>query len=339
MTARVLPAADPAAREEAAAILRAGGLVAFGTETVYGLGANALDPAAVAKVFAAKGRPRFDPLIVHLAGTDERGEPVRPLLEAVVANLSSPAAALIERFWPGPLTLVLPKAAAVPDLVTAGLGSVAVRTPASETARDLIRRAGVPIAAPSANRFGGISPTTAAHVAEGLGGAVGLILDAGPCPVGIESTVVGFEPDAAGVVRPVVLRPGAVTPEALAEVCGRPIAVRGGSADPGRAQTSPGSLSRHYAPGTPLTLVDSPGEVREPARCGLLTFRPTDAADRFAACETLSAGGDLTQAAAGFYAALRRLDALGLDRLAATRFPPTGLGAALNDRLRRAAAG
>ena len=339
MTARVLPAADPAARAEAAAVLRAGGLVAFGTETVYGLGANALDPAAVAKVFAAKGRPRFDPLIVHLAGADERGEPVSPLLETVVADLPGPAAALIERFWPGPLTLVLPKAAAVPDLVTAGLRSVAVRTPASETARDLIRRAGVPIAAPSANRFGGISPTTAAHVAEGLGETVDLILDAGPCPVGIESTVVGFEPNATGELQPIVLRPGAVTAEALAEACGRPVAVREGSADPGRAQISPGSLSRHYAPGTPLTLIESPGEVREPARCGLLTFRPTDAADRFAACETLSAGGDLTEAAAGFYAALRRLDALGLDRLFATTFPPTGLGAALNDRLRRAAAG
>ncbi|QDT17892.1 L-threonylcarbamoyladenylate synthase [Alienimonas californiensis] len=334
MTARLLSAADPAAIGEAAAVLREGGLVAFGTETVYGLGANALDPTAVAKVFAAKDRPRFDPLIVHLPGGDDA-----PGLATVVADLPDDARALAERFWPGPLTLVLPKAAAVPDLVTAGLGSVAVRVPASEPARALLRAAGVPVAAPSANRFGGISPTTAAHVAEGLGEAVDLILDAGPCEVGIESTVVGFETDAGGARRPVVLRPGAVTAEALGAALGRTIEVRTGNADPGAAQTSPGSLSRHYAPRTPLTLVDDAEEVEAAGACGLLAFLPPPRPERFAACETLSATGDLTEAAAGFYAALRRLDALGLPRLAAVRFPPHGLGAALNDRLRRAAAG
>ena len=334
MPARVLSAADPAAIGEAAAVLRAGGLVAFGTETVYGLGANALDPAAVARVFAAKGRPRFDPLIVHLADRDGT-----PSLADVAAEPPPVAAALADRFWPGPLTLVLPKHPAVPDLVTAGLGSVAVRVPAGEAARALIRAAGVPVAAPSANRFGGISPTTAAHVAEGLGDAVDLILDAGPCRVGIESTVAGFEPDAAGRLRPVVLRPGAVTAEALAEAVGGPVEVRGGSADPAAAQVSPGSLSRHYAPRTPLTLVDDPAEVASPAECGLLAFAPPAEPSRFAACVTLSAAGDLTEAAAGFYAGLRRLDALGLPRLVAVRFPPAGLGVALNDRLRRAAAG
>ncbi len=332
MPARILSAADPAAVAEAAAILRAGGLVAFGTETVYGLGANALDPAAVAKVFAAKGRPRFDPLIVHLPGGTDT-----PALHEIVAEVPPAAAALAERFWPGPLTLVLPKAPAVPDLVTAGLGSVAVRVPRSDAARTLLRAAGIPVAAPSANRFGGISPTTAAHVAEGLGEAVDLILDAGPCEVGIESTVVGFEPDDAGELRPVILRPGAVTAEALAAAVGGEVEVRTGSADPGTAQVSPGSLSRHYAPRTPLDLVDHPDAVERPGGCGLLSFAPSSAAARFAAAETLSATGDETEAAANFYAALRRLDALGLARLAATPCPPHGLGAALNDRLRRAA--
>ncbi|NNJ26780.1 L-threonylcarbamoyladenylate synthase [Alienimonas chondri] len=332
MTARVLSAADPAAIGEAAAVLRAGGLVAFGTETVYGLGANALDPTAVAKVFAAKGRPRFDPLIVHLP--DRNGT---PSLADVTAEVSPAAAALAERFWPGPLTLVLPKANGIPDLVTAGLPSVAVRVPASVAARALIQAAGVPIAAPSANRFGGISPTTAAHVADGLGDAVDLILDAGPCPVGIESTVVAFEPNAGGGLWPVVLRSGAATAEALEELIGEAIEVRTGNADPGAAQVSPGSLSRHYAPRTPLALVDHPGEIDQPRECGLLTFLPPRDAGRFASCETLSATGSLTEAAAGFYAALRRLDERCLPRLAAVRFPNEGLGTALNDRLKRAA--
>ena len=325
MPARLLSAEEPDAVAAAAAVLRAGGLVAFGTETVYGLGANALDVDAVARVFAAKGRPRFDPLIVHLADAAD--------LPAVAAEMPDAARRLTDRFWPGPLTVVLPKTGAVPDLVTAGLPGVAVRVPASARARELIRRAGVPVAAPSANPFGGISPTTAAHVAEGLGDAVDVILDCGPCAVGVESTVVGFDGGA-----PTVLRPGGVGAEAIANVLGGPAAVRGGSADPGRPQTSPGSLSRHYAPRTPLSLVDDPRGVPDPAACGLLTFAPHAAAGRFAAAEALSAAGDDREAAANLYAALRRLDALGLPRLAATRCPPAGLGAAINDRLERAAA-
>ena len=331
MPARVLSAADPAAIAEAGGILRAGGLVAFGTETVYGLGANALDVDAVARVFAAKGRPRFDPLIVHLADAAD--------LPAVAADAPPVARRLIDAFWPGPLTVVLPKTAAVPDLVTAGLPNVAVRVPGTEAARALIRAAGAPVAAPSANPFGGISPTTAAHVADGLGDAVDAILDCGPCAVGVESTVVAFEPDAGGDPRPVVLRAGGVTAERLAGIAGAPVEVRAGSADPGSAQASPGSLARHYAPRTPLTRYARTGDVPDPGACGLLSFGPAPGAARFAAAEVLSEAGDDREAAANLYVALRRLDALGLERLAATPAPGTGLGAAINDRLRRAAAG
>ena len=326
MTARVLSASSPADLAEAAGLLAAGKLVAFGTETVYGLGANALDPAAVAGVFAAKHRPRFDPLIVHLS--DPAGLP------AVATDVPSAAAALTAAFWPGPLTVVLPKTAAVPDLVTAGLPNVAVRVPAPVAARSLVRAAGVPVAAPSANRFGSISPTTAAHVLDGLGGDIDAVLDCGPCAVGVESTVVGFERG-----RPVVLRPGGVPAPEIERVLGEPVAVRTGSADPAAPQTSPGSLSRHYAPRTPLSLVGDPAAVAEAEGCGLLTFAPHPAAGRFAVAEVLSLKGEDREAAANLYAALRRLDAAGLRRLVAAPVPDGGLGVAINDRLRRAAAG
>ena len=311
--------------DRAAALLRGGGLVAFGTETVYGLGADAADTAAAARIFAAKGRPRFDPLIVHLPDADRLAE--------FAADVPQAARRLTARFWPGPLTVVLPKTAAVPDLVTAGLPAVALRVPAPPATRELLRRAGVPVAAPSANRFGAISPTTAAHVAGGLGDAVDYVFDTGPCPVGVESTVVGFEHG-----RPVVLRPGGVTVEAIAAVVG-PVEVRTGTADPSGPQASPGTLSRHYAPDTPLRLVDDPADVPDADRVGLLSPGPTPHAGRFAACEVLATTGDDVEAAANFYAALRRLDAAGLVGLAAVPFPPHGLGVALNDRLRRAAAG
>ena len=324
--ARVLSADDPGQLAEAAAVLRAGGLVAFGTETVYGLGANALGPAAVAGVFAAKGRPRFDPLIVHLADAAE--------LPTVAAGVPAAARRLTGRFWPGPLTVVLPKTGAVPDLVTAGLPGVAVRVPASAAARRFLAACGVPVCAPSANPFGGVSPTTAAHVLDGLGDAIDAVLDCGPCAVGVESTVVGFEGG-----RPVVLRVGGVPAGEIEAVLGEPVEVRTGSADPGRPLTSPGSLSRHYAPRTPLTLVSDPAAVGDPGRAGLLTFAPHPAADLFAAREALSETGDDREAAANLYAVLRRLDAAGLDRLYAAPVPDAGLGAAINDRLRRAAVG
>ena len=321
MPARTLPADDPAAVAEAAAVIRGGGLVAFGTETVYGLGAHALDPAAVAKVFAAKGRPRFDPLIVHLPAAGRLGE--------VVTDVPAVARTLAAWFWPGPLTLTLPKRACVPDLVTAGLPDVAVRVPASAAALRFLEACGVPVCAPSANPFGGISPTTAAHVRDGLGDAVDLILDAGPCRVGVESTVLAVPPTG----PPALLRPGGVTRAELEAVVG-PLADPP-PADDDAPQIGPGRLSRHYAPRTPLTVSADP--VSGPD-AGLLAFVPPPEPHRWGAVETLSAAGDPVEAAANFYAALRRLDAAGCARLAASPFPPAGLGEALNDRLRRAAA-
>ena len=228
---------DPDAIEQAAAIIRSGGLVAFGTETVYGLGADATNPDAVARIFAAKGRPATNPLIVHVA--DVAGA------AACVAEWPESAATLAAHFWPGPLTLVLPRSNIIPDIVTAGQGTVGVRVPASVVACDLIRRAGRPIAAPSANRSNRISPTTAAHVAKDLDGAVDLILDSGPCLGGIESTVL----DLSGPT-PAVLRPGLVSAEAIAVVLGGPVAHRVGPVAPGRAAPSPGRRG-HGSPPLP----------------------------------------------------------------------------------------
>lgn len=304
----------------AARLLREGGLVAFGTETVYGLGANAFDPRAVARVFEAKGRPRFDPLIVHLPDREAVGE--------VTESFSETAAGLADVFWPGPLTLVVPKRAAVPDLVTAGRATVGVRVPAPEITRRLLAEAAVPIAAPSANPFGRISPTTAEHVAEQLGGAVDYILDCGPCGVGVESTVVDVTEEG-----PVLLRPGGVTLEALENVIGAVRLVTRAEDGPPRA---PGMLSRHYSPRTPLVIVERPGDGTP--REGLLTLCPQPATIGYGRTEVLSETGDLAEAAANFFAALRRLDAAGLERIVAVPFPEEGLGRALNDRLRRAAA-
>jgi L-threonylcarbamoyladenylate synthase len=317
---------------EAARIIRAGGLVAFPTETVYGLGADALAPASAARIFEAKDRPRFDPLIVHVADSSE--------LDRLAADVPSLARALIERFWPGPLTLVLAKTAAVPDLVTSGLRTVAVRCPDHPVALDLLRQSGVPIAAPSANRFGRISPTTAEHVAEQLGDHIDYILDGGPCRVGVESTVLDVTHS-----RPVLLRPGGVPLEDIEAVIG-PVAVRAAgdsSIESASApRSSPGLLPHHYAPRTPLVIsADASTETWQLAsavpRIGLLAFTPEDPFG-FAAIETLSPAGDLRQAAAGFFAALTRLDHQDLDLIVARPFPECGLGCALNDRLRRAAA-
>ncbi|MEX1333720.1 MAG: L-threonylcarbamoyladenylate synthase [Candidatus Limnocylindrales bacterium] len=305
---------------DAAGILRDGGTVAFPTETVYGLGANALDPEAVARIFEIKGRPRFDPLIVHVASIAQ----ARPL----VRRWPAAADALTRRFWPGPLTLVLPKADAIPDIVTAGLPTVAVRMPAHPLAQQLIELAGVPVAAPSANRFGGISPTTSEHVQRQLGDAVDLVLDGGPCRVGVESTVLGLAGSG-----PELLRAGGTPVEEIERLIGpvgRP------AADPA-LPTSPGQYARHYAPRTPLTVCDDWREVALTGRTGLLTLRPPAAATPFEVVEVLSARGDMREAAANLFAALHRLDALELDRIVAVGVPDAGLGLAINDRLRRAA--
>jgi L-threonylcarbamoyladenylate synthase len=310
----------PAGRESisrATEELRAGGIVAFPTETVYGLGALALNPSAVARIFEVKRRPHFDPLIVHVLDD--------AMLRAVVAEFPERAEALARRFWPGPLTLVLQKSPAVPGVVTAGLPTVAVRMPSHPVARALLQAAGAPIAAPSANRFGQLSPTRAEHVAAAIHGGIAGILDGGPTPLGIESTVIALEP------RPELLRPGALEAEAIESAIG-PLA-RGS----GEAARSPGMLARHYSPQTPLRVVEpSSVPVGERADCGVLAL--WERFDGYAAMRLLSARGDLHEAAARFFEALHELDAMQLQRIDAQPLPENGLGLAMMDRLRRAAA-
>ena len=307
----------------ASEILRAGGVVAMPTETVYGLACDALNEKAAARVFEIKGRPRFDPLIVHAAD----GQQARSL----VSHWPDWAEQLAQRFWPGPLTLVLPRADHVPDIVTAGLDTVALRIPNHAMAIDLIRAAGTPLAAPSANRFGAISPTTAAHVRADLGSDIDLILDGGPCGTGVESTIVTV--DAQG---PLLLRPGGTPPEVIESILGK---LRIAS-DSEKRPTAPGMLPRHYAPRTPMTLVtDAAAIAPEHAQgSGLLTLAPVSPAigARFASCVSLSDTGDLRIAAAALFAAMRNLDAMHLPRLFAVSVPEQGLGTAINDRLRRA---
>jgi L-threonylcarbamoyladenylate synthase len=299
----------------AAALLRAGRLVAFPTETVYGLGGDATNDRAVAAIFAAKARPRFNPLIVH----------VRDLAEAEeMAVFNAPARRAAGRFWPGPLTLVLPRQpfAGLSLLGSAGLETVAIRVPAHPVAQGLLREAGRPIAAPSANRSGRVSPTEAGHVAEDLGDDVAMILDDGPTPVGLESTVLDLSGEA-----PALLRPGATTFEALTELLG-PIALPGSG-----LPKSPGMLASHYAPRLPVRLAAAeacPGE-------GLLAFGPNPPPG-FAEVQWLSRAGDLAEAAANLFAMLRRLDRPSFTGIAVMPIPEHGLGLAINDRLRRAAA-
>jgi len=308
----------------AAEAIRAGNLVAFPTETVYGLGANALDSLAVAKVFELKDRPSFDPLIVHIA--DEQD------LVSLVLEIPPQIKRLIDRFWPGPLSVVLPRRAHVPDLVTSGLPSVAVRCPSHPQARELIRRAGVPVAAPSANRFGRISPTTAKHVWEQFGDSLPMVLDAGPCEVGVESTVIGFDGDAV-----VLYRPGGVPLEELEAEVGK-IKIAGTDDN---SPASPGQLTKHYAPKTPLVITDQEVVPAPNERVGLLSLSESvepDASEGFACVEFLSDSGSLRQAAANLFAAMRRLDEQNLDRIIARPVPEIDLGLAIMDRLRRAAA-
>jgi len=321
--AQILPGTDPHAIHTAATALRGGEVVAFPTETVYGLGADALNERAVAQVFAVKNRPRFDPLIVHLSSADD--------VSRYAAAVDSRATALMERFWPGPLTLVLRKRPIIPDLVTAGLETVALRVPAHPAALALLQAVGVPIAAPSANPFGYVSPTTAVHVEEMLGDAIKLILDGGPCSVGIESTVCAVTEE-----RAVVLRPGGVTVEEIEAVIG-PVTLASSSQSDAR---SPGTLPRHYSPQVPITLL-APGESipRSPQgeRVGLLTLLPQSDVEEYAAVEALSRDGDLLEAAANLFAALRRFDHLGLERIVVESVAERGIGRAIMDRLRRAA--
>jgi L-threonylcarbamoyladenylate synthase len=297
--------------ERAAALLRAGGLVAFPTETVYGLGANALDPEAVARIYAAKGRPATSPLIVHVADV--------AMAQTVAAEWPEAAQRLAERFWPGPLTLVLAKRDVVPDGVTAGLGTVGVRQPAHAVALELIQRAGVPVAAPSANPFMGLSPTTAEHVRQGLGAAVDYIVDGGSCPVGIESTVLSLVGG-----RPVLLRPGMVSRTMIEAIVG-PVELAGEAA-PDAAHAAPGMHARHYAPKTPLR-VGVPG-----AESGYL-WHTVEIEAEMAVRLPAEADGY----AAGLYEALHLLDAAGLPEIVAEPAPGGGEWDGIRDRLARAA--
>ena len=299
----------------AAEALARGEIVAFPTETVYGLGANALDASAVAKVFAAKDRPRFNPLIVHLLGLEEAES---------YAAVNGTARKLISAFWPGPLSLVLPRkrGCAVADLVSAGLDTIALRAPRHPVARALLEVAKLPIAAPSANRSGRISPTTAAHVEAELGRLPVMILDGGPCSLGLESTVLGI--DGADVT---LLRLGALPREEIETMLGGKLA----RPEPGSNVSSPGQLATHYAPLTPLRLNARSAKRGE----ALLAFGP-QAPDFAGPTINLSRRGDLVEAAANFFAALRTLDAAGVETIAVMPIPAHGLGEAINDRLKRA---
>lgn len=308
--------ADQAGIEEAARILRCGGLVAFPTETVYGLGADATSEAAVARIYTAKGRPSFNPLIAHVAGLEAAREQ---------GVFSDEAARLAEAFWPGPLTLVLPLAprATVSPLARAGLNSIALRAPAHPVALGLILAVGRPLAAPSANRSGRVSPVTAAHVAQDLGARVDLILDGGPCPVGVESTIVACLEG-----RPRLLRPGGITRSAIEAALGAPLA----EAAPSSQILSPGALASHYAPRAKLRLEATSLEAEEAGLDFGGRFPPS------ANVRDLSPGSDLAEAAANLFRFLRELDALGASRIAVAPIPRHGLGEAINDRLKRAAA-
>jgi L-threonylcarbamoyladenylate synthase len=307
-TERLSP--DDAGIARAAAILRAGGLVAFPTETVYGLGGDACSDLAAARIFEAKGRPRFNPLIAHVSSLEDARR---------VARFTPEAERLASAFWPGPLTLVLPlrEDAGIAPLVTAGLPSIAVRVPAHPLARRLLAAFGGPVAGPSANPSGKLSPTRAEDVLDGLSGRIDAVLDGGPCPVGVESTIVGLD----GTPR--LLRPGGLPAEAIEACLGAPLS--GPAA--GAAPTAPGMLASHYAPEAALRLGATEAEKGE----RLLGFGPV------AGDISLSASGDLTEAAANLFHHLRALDSRG-GRIAVAPIPDTGLGRAINDRLARAAA-
>jgi L-threonylcarbamoyladenylate synthase len=320
----ILPASEVAVAA-AARSLADGGLVAFPTETVYGLGADATNPAAIARLYQAKGRPAFNPLIAH----------VRDIAAArQIARFDAAALALAEAFWPGPLTLVLPKAddCAVADLATAGLDTIAIRIPAHPVARDILRLFGRPVVAPSANLSGHVSPTTADHVGSDLSGRIDLIVDGGAVAVGVESTIVGcFD-------APMLLRPGGLPREDIERVLGHQLLQPPADADSDSGQPlAPGMLASHYAPRARVRLHADriePGEAL--LAFGLGAISGIDAAS---AVMNLSARGDLAEAAANLFGHLRALDARGTRTIAVMPIPDQGLGEAINDRLRRAAVG
>ncbi len=325
--------------ERARRELLAGGVVAIPTETVYGLAGVATDPAAVARIFAAKERPTFDPLIVHVghvraAGVDQLAAAGIVDADGLGEVARARADALMRAFWPGPLTLILPRGEAIPDLVTSGLDTVAVRMPRHPVAERLLALLGKPLAAPSANRFGRISPTTAAHVAAELGDRIALIVDGGPCAVGVESTIVALDRDGALTL----LRPGLLGAEAIGAAAGTTVARAARVSD---TPSAPGMLASHYAPRKPLRLGEPAGDV------GYLAFSGDAAAIAArlgprAVVRVLSPSGDLAEAARNLFARLRELDESAAETLVAEPVPTAlaadGLGHAIADRLQRAAA-
>ena len=328
----VVPANDDSIMR-AAERLREGQLVAIPTETVYGLAANAWDPVAVRRIFDAKNRPATNPLIVHVASVDRLSDAIQwPVEQSIEKQLS-----IASDFWPGPLTVVCKRHARIPDVVTAGQRTVAVRVPSHPVARALLERCPFPIAAPSANPSNYVSPTTAEHVARGLGSSVSMILDGGPCEHGIESTIVALRSDG-----PRLLRYGGVTAEQLSErfeSIGFSLSDVTTNPFDGSPSLAPGMLKHHYSPRTELVLLTNHAPIVDSKRVGRIAFAPisSDDTSRYDAVEVLSGMGDLRQVARKLFAALRRLDDLGLDEIHCDTCEEVGIGKAIMDRLRRAA--
>ncbi len=323
MKARILPP-TPARLRRLATVLRRGGLVAIPTETVYGLAADALNPKACQAIFEAKGRPAHDPLIVHVSGLKQA---------ETLASFNEPARILARAFWPGPLTIILPKKDIVPAIVTSNGATVALRAPAHPLARRLLRLSGIPLAAPSANPFSYISPTSAEHVRQGLGARIGYILDGGECAIGVESTVL----DLSNPSRPRILRPGAISGAELSRVLGRKVVSMRRKGKRSTAQRSPGLLEKHYSPRTPLSVTSSRAT---PARGTALIRLTRPSGSPHPGIYWLSRNGSLTEIARNLYRVLREADADGHRRILIERvsLAAGGLAAAINDRIDRAAA-
>lgn len=304
---------------EAARLLKEGEVVAIPTETVYGLAGNAFEPKALAKIFAAKERPTFDPLIVHIADIAQ--------LTDIAKDIPDAAYKLARAYWPGPMTMILPKKDCIPDLCTSGLPSVAVRFPSHPVAQAIIKESGLPLAAPSANLFKHVSPTTAEHVAAQLADRIAGIVDGGACSVGVESSIISL------VGEPTVLRPGAVTPEMFAKILGE-VKVKESTSKPGQAMAAPGQCDTHYKPQVPLYFGKVPDGFTLPAHTVRIAFGNQEGP--IPATVNLSETGDMTEATAKLYAYMHDLDLPEYDLILVDPIPNTGVGMALNDRLKRA---
>lgn len=306
--------------EEAARLLKQGEVVAIPTETVYGLAGNAFESKALAKIFAAKERPTFDPLIVHISDISQMAD--------IAKDIPEEAYQLAKAFWPGPLTMILPKKDCIPDLCTSGLPSVAVRFPSHPVAQAIINASGLPLAAPSANLFKHVSPTTAEHVAAQLSDRIAGIVDGGPCQVGVESSIVSLTGNV-----PTVLRPGAITPEMVKKVLGR-VAIKESTSKPGEAMQAPGQCDTHYRPQVPLYFGEVPANAVLPENTVRIAFGNYQGV--IPAAVNLSATGDMTEATAKLYAYMHDLDDPKYDLILVDPIPNQGIGMALNDRLKRA---